>query len=80
MLKLFTLLTLVALPAQAETTYFYGNDGQNIGSAMSAGNSTFYYDAQGNNVGTALPAGNTTYFYGNNGESFSAQTVGGRQR
>ena len=54
MRKLAILFTLIAIPAQAETQFFYGNQGQDIGSSQSAGTSKFYYDASGNNVATSL--------------------------
>ena len=79
MRKLVIALTMLTTPAMAETMYFYGDNGQDIGMAQSAGTSAFYYDRDGNNVGTSLKAGNTTYFYGNNGEMFSAQSVGPRR-
>ncbi len=79
MRKLIIALTMLTTPAMAETVLFYGDNGQDIGMAQSAGTSAFYYDRDGNNVGTSLKAGNTTYFYGNNGEVFSAQRVGPRQ-
>lgn len=79
-LALTFLLTLIALPTQAETQYFYGSDGQNIGSSQSAGTSKFYYDASGNNVATSLKAGNTTYYYGSDGSNIgSSTTVGGNR-
>ena len=79
MRKLVILLTVLSTPAMAETMNYYGDEGQLIGSAQSAGSSAFYYDRDGNNVGTSLKAGNTTYYYGNNGELFSAQSSGPRR-
>lgn len=77
--KVLIALAMLTTPAMAETMYFYGDNGQDIGMAQSAGSSAFYYDRDGNNVGTSLKAGNTTYFYGNNGEMFSAQSIGGNR-
>jgi YD repeat-containing protein len=80
MRKLAILFTLIAIPAQAETQFFYGNQGQDIGSSQSAGTSKFYYDASGNNVATSLKAGNTTYYYGSDGSNIgSSMSVGGNR-
>ena len=81
MKKIAILLTMIAMPAQAETQFFYGNQGQDIGSSQSAGTSKFYYDANGNNVATSLKAGNTTYYYGSDGSLLgNSMTVGGYDR
>jgi YD repeat-containing protein len=80
MKRIAILFTLISLPAQAETQFFYGNQGQNIGSSQSAGTSKFYYDAEGNNLATSMKAGNTTYYYGSDGNLLgNSMTVGGGQ-
>ena len=80
MRKLAILFTLMVMPAQAETQFFYGDQGQNIGSSQSSGTRLFYYDAVGNNLATSMKAGNTTYYYGSDGNLLgNSMSVGGGQ-
>jgi len=60
--------------AYAQTTYIYGPQGQNAGSAVKSGNTTYFYGAQGQNVGTATTSDNTTYVYGSQGQNIGTMT------
>jgi hypothetical protein len=51
-LKIF-LLTLVAMPLQAQTTFFSDAMGLPLGTANRVGNTTFYSNAMGLPLGTA---------------------------
>lgn len=55
--------------AYAQTSYYYGPQGQSQGSATRSGNTTYYYGPQGQSAGTAMQSGNTTYYYGPQGQS-----------
>ena len=55
--------------AYAQTTYLYGPEGQNLGTAFQSGNTTYYYGPQGQGAGTASQYGNTTYYYGPQGQA-----------
>lgn len=55
--------------AYAQTTYYYGPQGQSAGTAMRSGNTTYYYGPQGQSAGTAMQSGGTTYYYGPQGQS-----------
>lgn len=54
---------------QAQTTYLYGAQGQNLGTVQQSGNTQYFYGSQGQSVGTAMQSGNTTYVYGPQGQS-----------
>lgn len=59
---------------EAQTTYIYGPQGQNLGTATKSGNTTYFYGAQGQNLGTATTSGNTTYVYGSQGQNIGTMT------
>jgi hypothetical protein len=58
------LAMLVAQPAVAQNTTFYGPSGQYLGSANRLGNTTTFYGPTGGYQGNAVTSGNTTTFYG----------------
>jgi YD repeat-containing protein len=58
-----------ATDVYAQTQYFYGPQGQTVGTAMQSGNTTYFYGPQGQSQGTAMRSGNTTYVYGPQGEA-----------
>jgi YD repeat-containing protein len=74
MRKALLVLAFISTGALAQTQYFYGSQGQSLGTAMQSGNTTYYYGAQGQSQGTAMQSGNTTYFYGPQGQS-QGQTI-----
>ena len=48
--------------------FYYGADGQSIGSSLPLGNNgRAYYNNDGSFIGNSATAGNTTYYYGNDG-------------
>jgi hypothetical protein len=61
------LIGLVALPSQAQTTYYSDAMGLPLGTANKIGNTTYYSDANGLPLGTANRVGNTTYYNNANG-------------
>ena len=68
------LVTIAPLRCEAQTTYIYGPQGQNLGTATKSGNTTYFYGSQGQNVGTATTSGNTTYVYGSQGQNIGTMT------
>jgi hypothetical protein len=59
----FILITaLLALPVQAQVTFFSDSMGLPLGTANQVGNTTFYSDAKGLPLGTAQNTGNVTFF------------------
>lgn len=54
--------TLLALPVQAQVTFFNDSMGLPLGTANQVGNTTFYSDAKGLPLGTAQNIGNVTFF------------------
>ena len=74
MRKALLLTLLVSTTALAQTQYYYGPQGQSLGTATQSGNTTYYYGPQGQSQGTATQSGNTTYYYGPQGQS-QGQTI-----
>lgn len=58
---------LLAVPANAQSTLFYGPSGQYEGNASTVGNSTIYYGPSGQYLGDATNIGNATSYYGSDG-------------
>ena len=59
----FLLITaLLAMPVQAQVTFFSDSMGLPLGTANQVGNTTFYSDAKGLPLGTAQNMGNVTFF------------------
>lgn len=54
---------------QAQTQYFYGSQGQAIGTAQTFGGTTYFYNAQGQSVASAQQFSGTTYVYGSQGQN-----------
>jgi hypothetical protein len=69
-----TLLALSAT-ASAQTSTFYGPNGQHAGSSTTIGNTTTFYGPNGARTGSATTLGNTTTFYGPNGQREGSSTV-----
>lgn len=69
MKKLILLTAILSTSTIAQTTYYYGPQGQSAGTATRSGNTTYYYGPQGQSAGTATQSGNTTYYYGPQGYS-----------
>lgn len=69
MKKTLLIALMISGSAVAQTTYFYGPNGQSAGSAIQSGNNTYYYGPNGQSAGTAMQSGNTTYLYGPQGQS-----------
>ena len=61
-------LLVFAQSAQAQTSTFYGPQGQYQGQATTHGNTTTFYGGQGQYQGTANTFGNTTTLYGPQGQ------------
>lgn len=68
------LVVIAPIRCDAQTTYIYGPQGQNAGTATKSGNTTYFYGSQGQNVGTATTSGNTTYVYGSQGQNIGTMT------
>jgi hypothetical protein len=56
------LFAFVALPVQAQVTFFNDSLGLPMGTANQMGNTTFYNDAKGLPLGTAQNMGNITFY------------------
>ena len=69
MKKLILLTAILSTSTIAQTSYYYGPQGQSQGTATRNGNTTYYYGPQGQSAGTAMQSGNTTYYYGPQGQS-----------
>ena len=54
---------------QAQTRYFYGPQGQAVGTAQTFNGTTYFYNAQGQSVASAQQFNNTTYVYGSQGQN-----------
>jgi len=80
-MKTITAITIAFISlgssAIAQTTSFYGANGQYQGSATRNGNTTSYYGANGSYQGNAYSNGNTTSYYGGNGQYQGYRTNGG---
>ena len=63
--------------ANAQTTSYYGGNGQYSGSSTRNGNTTSYYGANGQYQGNSISNGNTTSYYGGNGQYQGYTTRGG---
>jgi YD repeat-containing protein len=74
MKKIFLIVVFACSGVSAQTQYYYGSQGESLGTAMQSGNTTYYYGAQGQSQGTATQSGNTTYYYGPQGQS-QGQTI-----
>lgn len=65
--------TLVAIffmfttSAFAQTSNFYGSNGEYLGTMQGAGNNNFIYGRNGDYVGSTAPAGRNTFIYDGNG-------------
>ncbi len=59
---LICLFAFVALPVQAQVTFFNDALGLPLGTANQMGNTTFYNDAKGLPLGTAQNMGNITFY------------------
>lgn len=73
-------LSFMSVTASAQTTYYTGPQGQNLGSSNNyGGNTTYYTGPQGQNLGTSNNyGGSTTYYTGPQGQNAgSASTYGG---
>lgn len=68
-MKKLLFMLFVSMNALAQTQYYYGPEGQSLGTATQSGNTTYYYGPQGQSQGTAMQSGNTTYYYGPQGQS-----------
>ena len=62
MKTLLLTLAIVALPVQAQITFFNDSLGLPLGTANQIGSTTFYSDAMGLPLGTAQTIGNTTFY------------------
>jgi hypothetical protein len=61
------LLSFLALPIQAQVTFFNDSQGMPLGIANRVGSTTYYSDVVGLPLGTAQSVGNTTYYNNANG-------------
>ena len=59
---------LLALPVQAQITFFNDSSGQPLGTANQVGNVTYYSDATGQPLGAANQVGRTTYYNNSSGQ------------
>jgi hypothetical protein len=62
MRNILFIAVLLALPVQAQVTFFNDSLGLPLGTANQMGNTTFYSDAKGLPLGTAQNMGNVTFF------------------
>ena len=62
MRNILFITALLALPVQAQVTFFNDSLGLPLGTANQMGNTTFYSDAKGLPLGTAQNMGNVTFF------------------
>ncbi len=62
MKSLLFLLTLIAVPAYAQITFYSDSLGLPLGTANQVGNTTFYSNSLGLPLGTAQTVGNTTFY------------------
>lgn len=67
MKKLFFCLLLLSTSASAQTSNFYGAEGDYLGTMQSAGNNNFIYGRNGDYIGSTAPAGRNTFVYDGNG-------------
>ena len=67
MKTLLLILAMVALPTQAQITFFNDSLGMPLGTANQIGNTTYFSDSAGLPLGTAQSIGNITYFNNANG-------------
>ena len=58
-----------ASDCMAQTQYFYGAQGQAIGTAQTFNGTTYFYNAQGQSVASAQQFSGTTYVYGSQGQN-----------
>jgi YD repeat-containing protein len=72
MRKIIILLAFVATPAMAQTSQFYGSDGDYLGTMQPAGQNNFIYGRDGDYIGSTAPAGKDTYVYDGQGNYVGA--------
>ena len=72
--SLAILLASAAREALAQSTIFYGANGQHLGTSTTTGNTTTLYGPNGTKTGSATTLGNTTTFYGPNGQRTGSAT------
>lgn len=60
-------LTLTTTSAFAQTSNFYGSNGEYLGTMQGAGNNNFIYGRNGDYIGSTAPAGRNTMIYDGDG-------------
>jgi hypothetical protein len=61
-------LAIISSASADGARYYYGADGQSIGSSLPSGpNFRSYYGNDGSYIGNSARAGNTTFYYNNDG-------------
>ena len=78
MKTIIAIITLVSTPALAQTSNFYGSNGEYVGTMQGAGNNNFIYNRNGEYVGSTAPAGRNTFVYDGNG-NFVGTIMNNRQ-
>ena len=65
-------MLLLATPAMAQTSQFYGSDGEYLGVMQPAGQNNFIYGRNGDYIGSTAPAGQNTLIYDGQGNYVGA--------
>ena len=66
---------LVSTTALAQTQYYYGSQGQSLGTATQSGNTTYYYGPQGQSQGQVINQGAPLQLQ--NGSSYNQPRIPG---
>ena len=66
-MKYLAIALLLATPAAAQTTMYYGADGSYQGQSIGSGNSRQYYGPTGGYEGQSIQSGSSTQYYGPTG-------------
>jgi len=72
MKNILIFLSFLSVSAFAQTTYYYGPQGESQGTATRNGNTTYYYGPQGQSAGTAVQPSNG---YQNNGGQIQSPSL-----
>jgi YD repeat-containing protein len=67
MKTLIAIFMLISTSAFAQTSNFYGSEGDYLGTMQSAGQNNFIYGRDGDYIGSTAPAGRNTFVYDGNG-------------
>lgn len=67
MKTLVAIFTIISTSAFAQTSNFYGSEGEYLGTMQGAGNNNFIYGRNGDYIGSTAPSGRNTVIYDGNG-------------